>query len=177
MASYCRVVVVGNLTRDPEVRYLPSGQAVCDLGVAINERVKKGTEWVEEPTFLDVTLWEKTAETAGQYLRKGSQVLIEGRLRQETWNDKNTGDKRSKLKIIGDRMVMLGSRPDGAGGAPRSPGGYEGAPRSGGYSGGGEGAPPPRSAPSRAPQAAPPPPASHDDGGAGGDEDNLPFST
>ncbi len=179
MASYNRVIVMGNLTRDPEVRYLPSGQAVCDLGVAVNERVKKDNEWVDQPTFLDVTFWEKQAETAGQYLRKGNPVLVEGKLRQESWNDKNTGEKRSKLKIIGDRLVRMGGKNDGApGGAPRASGGYEGgapAPRSGGYSGGGEGAPPPRSAPARAPQAAPPPPASYDDGSAGGDEDNLPF--
>lgn len=169
MASYCRVVVVGNLTRDPEVRYLPSGQAVCDLGVAINDRVKKGNEWVDEPTFLDVTLWEKTAETAGQYLRKGSQVLIEGRLRQESWNDKTTGDKRTKLKIIGDRMVMLGSRADGAGSPSRggSAGGYDS----------GDSAPAPRSAPPRAPAARAPqaPPPAADAPPASGDEDDLPF--
>ena len=178
MASYNRVIVMGNLTRDPEVRYLPSGQAVCDLGVAVNERVKKDNEWVDQPTFLDVTFWEKQAETAGQYLRKGNPVLVEGKLRQESWNDKNTGEKRSKLKIIGDRLVLMGGKNDGApGGAPRAAGGYEGAPapRSGGYSGGGEGAPSPRPAPSRAPQAAPPPPASYDDASSGGDEDNLPF--
>ena len=178
MASYNRVIVMGNLTRDPEVRYLPSGQAVCDLGVAVNERVKKDNEWVDQPTFLDVTFWEKQAETAGQYLRKGNPVLVEGKLRQESWNDKNTGEKRSKLKIIGDRLVLMGGKNDGApGGTPRAAGGYEGAPapRSGGYAGGGEGAPPSRPAPSRSPQAAPPPPASYDDGSAGGDEDNLPF--
>ena len=84
MASYNRVIVMGNLTRDPEVRYLPSGQAVCDLGVAVNERVKKDNEWVDQPTFLDVTFWEKQAETAGQYLRKGNPVLVEGKLRQES---------------------------------------------------------------------------------------------
>jgi single-strand DNA-binding protein len=169
MASYNRVVIVGNLTRDPEVRYLPSGQAVCDLAVAVNERVKSGNEWVDQPTYLDVTLWERQAETAGQYLRKGNPVLIEGRLRQDNWTDKNTGEKRSKIKITGDRMVLLGGRPEGASRGGGHSG--EGAPPSRGGYGGDAGAPPPRAtSPSR---SAPPPPPPADD--PVGDDDNLPF--
>ncbi|MCP4779064.1 MAG: single-stranded DNA-binding protein, partial [Planctomycetaceae bacterium] len=85
MASYNRVVIVGNLTRDVELRYTPSGTAVTDNALAINEKVKKNDQWVDEVSFFDVTLWGRTAEVAGEYLSKGSSVLIEGRLKQERW--------------------------------------------------------------------------------------------
>ncbi len=114
MASYNRVILVGNLTRDPELRYIPSGTAVSDIGLAINDRVKKGNEWVEETTFVDVTLWARTAEVANEYLSKGSNVLIEGRLRFESWE--KDGQKHSKLKVVADRMQMLGGRSGGGGG-------------------------------------------------------------
>lgn len=114
MASYNRVILVGNLTRDPELRYIPSGTAVSDIGLAINDRVKKGNEWVDETTFVDVTLWARTAEVANEYLSKGSSVLIEGRLRLETWE--KDGQKRSKLKVVADKMQMLGGRGGGGGG-------------------------------------------------------------
>ena len=114
MASYNRVVLLGNVTRDPELRYIPSGTAVVDLGLAVNDRRKTPSgEWVEEPTFVDVTLWGRTAEVAGEYLSKGSPVLIEGRLKLETW-ETNEGQKRSKLKVIGERMQLLGARPTGS---------------------------------------------------------------
>lgn len=107
MPSYNKVVLVGNVTRDPELR--KAGQAsVCDLGVAVNERVKKGGDWIEEPTFVDVTLWNKTAEVACEYLTKGAPVLIEGRLRMDQWEQ--DGKKRSKLKVVGERMQMLGGK-------------------------------------------------------------------
>ena len=106
-AAFNRVTLLGNLTRDTEVKYLQSGTAVCEIGLAINQRVKKGGEWVEEPVFVDVTLWGKTAEVAGEYLRKGSSVLIEGRLKLETWETE--GQKRSKLKVVGQTMQMLGA--------------------------------------------------------------------
>ena len=106
-AAFNRVTILGNLTRDTEVKYLQSGTAVCEIGLAINQRVKKGGEWVEEPVFVDVTLWGKTAEVADQYLGKGSQVLIEGRLKLETWETE--GQKRSKLKVVGQTMQMLGA--------------------------------------------------------------------
>ncbi len=112
MASYNRVILVGNLTRDVDLRYTPSGTAVTEIGMAVNDRRKnQNGEWVEEPTFVDVTLWGRQAEVAGEYLSKGSSVLIEGRLKLDTWE--SDGQKRSKLKVIGERMQMLGGRGGG----------------------------------------------------------------
>jgi single-strand DNA-binding protein len=117
MASFNRVILLGNLTRDPELRYITSGSAVTDLGLAVNDRRKNANgEWVEETTFVDVTLWARTAEVACEYLTKGSPVLIEGRLKLDTWEG-NDGQKRSKLRVVGERMQMLGSRGGAAGGA------------------------------------------------------------
>lgn len=114
MASYNRVILVGNLTRDPELRYIPSGTAVSDIGLAVNDRVKRGDQWVDETTFVDITLWGRTAEIANEYLSKGSPVLIEGRLKLDRWE--KDGQKFSKLKVIGEKLQMLGSRGDGGGG-------------------------------------------------------------
>ena len=109
MASYNRVVLMGNLTRDVEIRYLQNGTAVTDIGLAVNDRRKNQQgEWVEEATFVDVTLWGRTAEVAGEYLTKGAPVLIEGRLKLDSWE--TDGQKRSKLKVVGERMQMLGGR-------------------------------------------------------------------
>jgi single-strand DNA-binding protein len=123
MASYNRVVLVGNLTRDPEIRHLPSGMSVADIGLAVNERRKsKSGEWVEEVTFVDITLWDRQAEIAQEYTKKGSPLLVEGRLKLDTWE--TDGQKRSKLKVIGDRIVLLGSgggRSDGDGGGYSQP--------------------------------------------------------
>ena len=113
MASYNRVVLVGNLTRDVELRYTPQGTAVTDIALAINERIKKNDQWVDEVNFFDVTLWGRTAEVASEYLSKGSNVLIEGKLRQERWEQ--DGQKRSKVKVICDKMQMLGSKGEGKG--------------------------------------------------------------
>jgi len=127
MASYNRVILVGNLTRDPEIKYIPSGTPVCEIGLAVNDRVKNASgEWVDQATFVDVTLWARTAEVASEYLSKGSPVLIEGRLKLDTWEG-NDGQKRSKLRVVCDRMQMLGGRGAG-GGAGAGPAG-EGAPR------------------------------------------------
>lgn len=116
MASYNRVVLVGNLTRDPELRYTPSGTAVSDIGLAVNDRYKNASgEWVEEATFVDVTLWARTAEVASEYLSKGSPILVEGRLKLDTW-ETNDGQKRSKLRVICERMQMLSGRGEGGGG-------------------------------------------------------------
>lgn len=115
MASFNRVILVGNLTRDIELRYTPGGTAVTDIGMAVNERVKRNDEWTEEVNFFDVTLWGRTAEVAGEYLSKGSSILIEGRLKYDTWEQ--DGQKRSKVKIVGERMQMLGSRGGGSGGS------------------------------------------------------------
>ena len=114
MASYNRVILVGNLTRDPELRYIPSGTAVSEIGMAVNDRVKRNDQWVDEATFVDVTLWGRTAEVANEYLSKGSSVLIEGRLKLDTWE--KDGQKRSKLRVVADRMQMLGGRDGGSGG-------------------------------------------------------------
>ena len=135
MASFNKVILVGNLTRDPEVRYIPSGAAVCDIGLAVNSQWtdRKTNERKEEVTFIDVTLWGRTAEIAGEYLAKGRPVLIEGRLHLDSWEDKESGQKRSKLKVIGESMQLLGSR-DGA-----AAGGSAGAGGSGGGGGGSSG--------------------------------------
>ena len=118
MASYNRVILMGNLTRDIELRYRQSCMAVTDIGLAVNDRRKNQTgDWVDETTFVDVTLWGRTAEVAGEYLGKGSPVLIEGRLKLDTWE--SDGQKRSKLKVIGERMRMVGSR-GGNGGRPQT---------------------------------------------------------
>lgn len=116
MASFNRVILLGNLTRDPELRYIPSGTAVTEIGLAVNDRRKTANgEWVDETTFVDVTLWGRTAEIATEYLSKGSPVLIEGRLKLDSWQDKD-GQKRQKLRVIGERMQMVGSKGQGGGG-------------------------------------------------------------
>ena len=122
MASFNKVLLLGNLTRDPEVRYTPKGSAVCDLGIAVNRSYTTDAgEKREEATFVDVTLWGRTAEVAGEYLKKGRPVFIEGRLQLDSWDDKQTGQKRSKLKVIGETMQLLGSG-RGGGGAPAEAG-------------------------------------------------------
>ncbi len=118
MASYNRVVLVGNLTRDVELRYTPSNTAVTDIGLAVNERVKRNDQWVEEAHFFDITLWGRMAEIAAEYLSKGSSVLIEGRLRLDRWEQE--GQKRSKIKIVGEKMQMLGGNGGRSGGGPSS---------------------------------------------------------
>lgn len=120
MASYNRVILVGNLTRDPELRYIPSGTPVTDIGLAVNDRVKRNDQWVEETTFVDVTLWARQAEVASEYLSKGSPVLIEGRLKLDRWE--KDGQKFSKLRVVGERMQMLGRRGEGGrGGGGEAP--------------------------------------------------------
>jgi single-strand DNA-binding protein len=122
MASFNKVVLVGNVTRDPELRYIASGTAVTDIGLAVNDRRKTATgEWVEETTFVDVTLWGRTAEVAGEYVTKGSPLLIEGRLKLDTWE--KDGKKNSKLRVVCERMQLLGGRGEGG----RGPGGAAGA--------------------------------------------------
>ena len=147
MASYNKVMLMGNLTRDPEVRYTPKGSAVCDIGLAVNRVYSSESgEKVEEVTFVDVVLWGKTAELAGKYLHKGRPVFIEGRLQMDSWEDKATGQKRTRLKVVGEQMQFLGSpqggdRPAGGGGGDEEGGGYSGGGGGGGggYSGGGGG--------------------------------------
>jgi single-strand DNA-binding protein len=119
MANLNKVMLIGNLTRDPELRYTPKGTAVAELGMAVNRvRTNDQGERQEETTFIDVTLWARQAELAQQYLGKGRPVYIEGRLQMDTWEDKNTGQKRSKLKVVGENMQFL---PDGRGGGGQAP--------------------------------------------------------
>ena len=117
MASFNKVILLGNLTRDPQVRYTPSGTAVAEIGLAVNRNWfdKQTNSRREETTFVDVTFWGREAEVAGEYLAKGRPVLIEGRLQLDTWDDKTTGQKRSKLRVVCERMQMLGSRGEGGG--------------------------------------------------------------
>ncbi len=135
MASYNRVILVGNLTRDPELRYIASGTPVTEIGLAVNDRRKNANgEWVEETQFIEVTLWARTAEVASEYLSKGRPVLIEGRLKFDTWESRE-GEKRSKLRVVGERLQMLGSRGGGeSGGSARTGGARTGGARESAYS-------------------------------------------
>ena len=152
MANLNKVMIIGNLVADPDVRTTPRGNSVTELRLAVN-RVSSGPnegERREETTFLDVTCWGRTAEIAGQYLAKGRPVFIEGRLQQDTWEDKQTGQKRSKIRIVAENMQLLGSR-DGGGQSQgggyqqrsnnyNNGGGYnQGGYQQGGYNGGGQG--------------------------------------
>ncbi len=147
MANLNKVMLIGNLTRDPELRYTPSGKAVADISLAINRVWNNDAGQKQEETiFVDVTLWSRQAELAQQYLTKGRGVYIEGRLQMDTWDDKETGKKRSKLKVVGDNLQFL---PDGRGGA--TPGNGGGAPQQQR-----SGAPQQRSGPPQGASAAPP---------------------
>jgi len=110
MASFNKVILAGNLTRDPELRYTPKGTAVARLGIACNRKWRSETgEMKEEVTFVDVDAFGKTAETIGQYLKKGRPILIEGRLRYDTWEDKQTKQKKSKLGVVLENFQFLDS--------------------------------------------------------------------
>src|SRR4051812_32628279 len=149
MANFNKVILVGNLTRDPELRYTPKGMAIAKVGLAINRSWNSETgEKKEEVTFVDVDIFGRTAENVAQYMKKGRPILIEGRLRLDQWDDKQTGQKRSKLGVVAETVQFLGSPGEG-----------------GGSGGGGES----RRAPAPAPAAAAPasdpdmPPPEHDD--------------
>lgn len=121
MASFNQVTLIGNLTRDVEVRYIPSGTAVAEVSLAVNEKwTNKDGSKGESVAFIDCTLWGRTAELAAEYLSKGSPVLFAGKLVQDNWDDKETGQKRSKLKVKVDTMQFLGS-----GGGGKQGGGAE----------------------------------------------------
>jgi single-strand DNA-binding protein len=121
MASFNRVILMGNLTRDPELRYTPKGTAIARIGLAVNRKWKSETgEMKEEVTFVDVDAFGKTAETIAQYLKKGRPILLEGRLRYETWEDKQTNQKKSKLGVVLESFSFVDSnRGDSGGEAPR----------------------------------------------------------
>ncbi len=151
MASMNKVILCGNLTRDPEKRYIPSGTAVAELGLAVNERVKNQSgEWVEKPVYVDIVVWDRTAENCAQYLSKGSPILVEGRLQLDQWETKE-GEKRNKLRVRGDNVQFLSARGEGGGGSRSDNSGA-------GYSE--QRAPAQQSAP---PPAAPPASADEDD--------------
>lgn len=114
MASLNKVQLIGNLTRDVEVRYTPKGSAVADISIAVNRKwTTDSGEKQEEVTYIDIVMWGKTAELAGQYLKKGSCVFIGGRLQMESWEDKATGQKRTKLKVVCEEMQFLDRKPEG----------------------------------------------------------------
>jgi single-strand DNA-binding protein len=147
-----------NLTRDPEIKYTPKGTAIANIGLAVNRVYSNDQgEKNEETTFIEVELWGRTAEIAQEYLRKGRPVLIEGRLKLDQWDDKQTGQKRSKLRVVGETMQLLGGR-EGGGGAAGG-GEYGGEPRS-------AGGPPRRPAP---------PPQKPQDPDLDQPEDDIPF--
>lgn len=161
MASFNKVILLGNLTRDPELRFTPKGQAVAKLGLAVNRSYKTDTgETKEEVTFIDIDAWGKQAELIGQYLKKGNPLFVEGRLRLDQWDDKNTGQKVSKLKVVMENFQFVGGTRTGEG-APSGPGG--------GFSS--SAPPPPR--PSR--PSAPATSASEGSEGPAGEVDDVPF--
>ena len=122
MASFNKVILAGNLTRDPELRYTPKGTAVAKIGMAVNRTWKNESgETKEEVTFVDVEAWGRQAEVIGQYLKKGRPLLVEGRLKLDTWEDKNTHQKVSKLRVVLESFSFLDSGGSGGGGEFRKP--------------------------------------------------------
>ena len=107
--SYNRATIMGNLAQSPELRYLPGGEkAVVEVSVAVNERYKKNDEWVETVSFIPVVFWGRTAEVVNEFLEKGSPILVEGRLKQDTWE--KDGKKFSKIKLVAEQMKMVGGK-------------------------------------------------------------------
>src|SRR3954468_14513816 len=157
MASFNKVILMGNLTRDPQLKYLPSQTAVAEFGLACNRKFRTATgEDREEVTFVDITAFGKQAEVINQYMTKGKPIFIEGRLKYDQWEDKNGGGKRSKLAVVAENFQFIGRRDGGGGG-----GGAGGGGGGGGYeanAGGGGGDEYEQRAPSRpAPQGRPAP--------------------
>ena len=108
MPDLNKVFLAGRLTRDPELRYIPSGTAVCELGLAVSRKYRtKDGEQREERMFINVTCWGKTAEYVGENFHKGRPIIVEGRLKSDEWEDKNTGQKRTKIEITADRVQSL----------------------------------------------------------------------
>ena len=171
MASFNKVMIIGNLTRDPEIKYTPKGTAIADIGLAVNRNYTTDSgEKREEVTFIDVTLWGRVAEIVGEYCKKGRPLFVEGRLQLDTWDDKATGQKRSKLKVVGENIQLLGSREGGAGGGGGEHGEGRSESRSEGRS---EARPQQQSRPASRPASPPPrPPADPD---LDVPEDDIPF--
>src|SRR5262250_660486 len=138
--SVNKVILIGNLGKDPEVKYTPQGTAVAKITLATNESYKdKGGQWQERTEWHNVVLWQRLAEIAGEYLKKGSKVYIEGRLRTDSWDDRESGQKKYRTEIVGSDLVLLSGRSEGAGGEEGSGGGYSRS-RSASASGGSSGA-------------------------------------
>jgi len=152
MAGYNKVILIGNLTRDPELRYTPKGVAIAKIGLAVNRswRDSASGELKEEVTFVDIDAFGKQAETLGQYMKKGSPLMVEGRLRLDTWEDKQTNQKRSKLGVVLESFQFLDSRSNREPGNPDAP----------------------RSRPAASPAA---PTAPAEGGEAPAEEDDVPF--
>jgi len=133
MPNFNKVILMGNLTRDPEVKYTSSGTAIAKLGMAINRywRNQDGQQQ-EETTFVDVDAFGRQAETIGQYLKKGRPIMVEGRLKLDQWDDKQTGQKRSKMGIVLENFQFLDSRGEGGGGGGNFSGDGGGSAPSGG---------------------------------------------
>ena len=138
MASFNKVILLGNLTRDPELRYTPQGAAVCEFALALNHVYtnKQTGQKVEEVSYIDIVAWGKTGETIAEYMKKGRQILIEGRLKQDRWEAQD-GKKMSKVRVTAESFQFIGSRPAGEGGgagakgggaAPAAEGGPDGPP-------------------------------------------------
>lgn len=122
MASFNKVILAGNLTRDPELRYTPKGTAIAKLALAVNRRwTGEDGQTREEVTYVDIDAFGKQAEVISQYLRKGGGLLLEGRLKLDQWDDKQTGQKRSRLGVVLESFTFLGGRPEGSGSAPSAP--------------------------------------------------------
>ena len=114
MASFNKVILIGNLTRDVQLRFTPGGTPVAEVGLAVNDKRKgQNGEWVDEVTFVDVTIWGRTAEVASEYLSKGSPLFVEGRLKLDTWE--KDGQKNYKLRVVCEKMQLIGARSDGGG--------------------------------------------------------------
>jgi single-strand DNA-binding protein len=156
MASFNKVILAGNLTRDPELRYTPKGTALAKIGLAINRTWKnEAGETKEEVTFVDVDAWGRQAEVIAQYMKKGRPLLIEGRLKLDQWDDKQTGQKRSKLGVTLESFSFVDSKGGDGGGVPSEA---------------------PRSRPAAAPAAAAAAPAAAEsDGPPPPDDDDVPF--
>ncbi len=119
MTSFNKVILLGNLTRDPEVRYTPNGSAVASFALAVNRKYKQGEETREEVSYIDIVVFGKQAENCGQYLNKGDGALIEGRLQQRRWDDKETGQKRSKVEVAAQTVTFMPKRSGQGGGQGR----------------------------------------------------------
>jgi len=165
MPSLNKVMLMGNVTRDPEVRYTPKGSAVTDIGLAVNRSYTTNEgERREDTTFVDITFWGRQAEVLGEYIRKGRPLYVEGRLNLDSWEDKQSGQQRSRLKVIGENFQFLGGRDEAGGGQHSSS--YE------------TSGPPSGQAPSAAPREDSSPTAPQYGGGGNPideEEDDIPF--